>query len=52
MSYSPIRSGSRADGRRYSPADAAQAIVAGIIAGDEAIFPDRVSQDTGFPAAA
>jgi hypothetical protein len=32
---------------KASPADAAQAIVAGIIAGDEEIFPDRTSQDTG-----
>src|SRR5207237_10321854 len=30
-----------------SPADAARAIVAGIIAGDEEIFPDRMSQATG-----
>jgi hypothetical protein len=28
-------------------ADAARAIVAGIIAGDEEIFPDRMSQGTG-----
>jgi NAD(P)-dependent dehydrogenase (short-subunit alcohol dehydrogenase family) len=32
---------------KTSPADAARAIVAGIIAGDEEIFPDRMSQDTG-----
>ena len=30
-----------------SPTDAARAIVAGIIAGDEEIFPDKVSQGTG-----
>ena len=32
---------------KASPADAARAIVAGIIAGDEEIFPDRMSQGTG-----
>ena len=32
---------------KASPADAARAIVAGIIAGDEEIFPDRMSQATG-----
>jgi NAD(P)-dependent dehydrogenase (short-subunit alcohol dehydrogenase family) len=32
---------------KTSPADAARAIVAGIIAGDEEIFPDRMSQATG-----
>ena len=32
---------------KTSPADAAQAIVAGIIAGDEEIFPDKMSQGTG-----
>jgi len=32
---------------KTSPADAARAIVAGIIAGDEEIFPDRMSQGTG-----
>ena len=32
---------------KASPADAARAIVAGIIAGDEEIFPDKVSQGTG-----
>jgi hypothetical protein len=32
---------------KASPADAARAIVAGIIAGNEEIFPDRMSQGTG-----
>jgi NAD(P)-dependent dehydrogenase (short-subunit alcohol dehydrogenase family) len=32
---------------KASPADAARAIVAGIIAGDEEIFPDVMSQGTG-----
>src|SRR6476660_1285634 len=32
---------------KSSPADAARAIVAGIIAGDEEIFPDRASQGMG-----
>ena len=32
---------------KASPADAARAIVAGIIAGDEEIFPDRTSQGMG-----
>jgi hypothetical protein len=32
---------------KTSPADAARAIVAGIIAGDEEIFPDKMSQGTG-----
>jgi hypothetical protein len=32
---------------KASPADAARAIVAGIIAGDEEIIPDRMSQGTG-----
>ena len=32
---------------KASPADAARAIVAGIIAGDEEIFPDRMSQGMG-----
>jgi len=32
---------------KASPADAARAIVAGIIAGDEEIFPDTMSQGTG-----
>jgi NAD(P)-dependent dehydrogenase (short-subunit alcohol dehydrogenase family) len=32
---------------KTSPADAARAIVAGVIAGDEEIFPDRMSQATG-----
>jgi hypothetical protein len=32
---------------QYGGADAARAIVAGIIAGDEEIFPDRMSQATG-----
>lgn len=32
---------------KTSPADAARAIIAGIIAGDEEIFPDRMSQRTG-----
>ena len=32
---------------KASPADAARAIVAGIIAGDKEIFPDRMSQGTG-----
>ena len=32
---------------KAAPADAARAIVAGIIAGDEEIFPDRTSQGTG-----
>jgi NAD(P)-dependent dehydrogenase (short-subunit alcohol dehydrogenase family) len=32
---------------KASPADAARAIVAGIIAGEEEIFPDRISQGTG-----
>ena len=32
---------------KASPAAAARAIVAGIIAGDEEIFPDKVSQGTG-----
>jgi NAD(P)-dependent dehydrogenase (short-subunit alcohol dehydrogenase family) len=32
---------------KTSPADAAQAIVAGIIAGNEEIFPDKMSQGTG-----
>ena len=32
---------------KASPADAARAIVAGIIAGDEETFPDRMSQGTG-----
>ncbi len=32
---------------KASPADAARAIVAGIIAGDEEIYPDRMSQDMG-----
>jgi hypothetical protein len=32
---------------KTSPADAARAIVAGINAGHEEIFPDRMSQGTG-----
>lgn len=32
---------------KASPADAARAIVAGIIAGNEEIFPDKMSQGTG-----
>jgi hypothetical protein len=32
---------------KASPADAARAIVAGIISGDEEIFPDKVSQGAG-----
>ena len=32
---------------KASPADAAHAVVAGIIAGNEEIFPDKVSQGTG-----
>ena len=32
---------------KAAPADAARAIVAGIIAGDEEIFPDKMSQGTG-----
>ncbi len=32
---------------KTSPADAARAIVAGIIAGDEEIFPDKMSQGAG-----
>jgi hypothetical protein len=32
---------------KASAADAGRAIVAGIIAGDEEIFPDKVSQGTG-----
>jgi hypothetical protein len=32
---------------KASPADAARAIVAGIIAGDEEIFPDKMSQGAG-----
>ena len=32
---------------KTSPADAARAIVAGIIAGDEEIFPDKMSQASG-----
>jgi NAD(P)-dependent dehydrogenase (short-subunit alcohol dehydrogenase family) len=32
---------------KTSPADAARAIVAGIVAGDEEIFPDTMSQGTG-----
>ena len=32
---------------KTSPADAARAIVAGIIAGDEEIFPDKMRQGTG-----
>jgi short-subunit dehydrogenase len=32
---------------KTSPEDAARAIVAGIIAGDEEIFPDKMSQATG-----
>src|SRR5690349_8730897 len=32
---------------KASPADAAEAIVAGLIAGDEEIFPDKMSQGTG-----
>ena len=32
---------------KVSPADTARAIVAGIVAGDEEIFPDKVSQGTG-----
>ena len=32
---------------KASPADAARAIVAGIIAGDEEIFPDKTSQGMG-----
>ena len=32
---------------KASPAEAARAIVAGIIAGDEEIFPDKMSQGTG-----
>ena len=32
---------------KASPADAARAIVSGIIAGDEEIFPDTMSQGTG-----
>ena len=35
------------EAEKASPADAARAIVAGIIAGDEEIFPDRMSQGTG-----
>ncbi len=33
---------------KASPADAARAIVAGIIAGDEEIFPDQMSQGAGL----
>jgi hypothetical protein len=32
---------------KASPANAARAIVAGIIAGDQEIFPDTMSQGTG-----
>jgi hypothetical protein len=32
---------------KASPAEAARAIVAGIIAGDEEIFPDKMSQGAG-----
>jgi NAD(P)-dependent dehydrogenase (short-subunit alcohol dehydrogenase family) len=32
---------------KASPAEAARAIVAGIIAGDEDIFPDKMSQGAG-----
>ena len=32
---------------KASTADTARAIVAGIVAGDEEIFPDKVSQGTG-----
>jgi len=32
---------------KASPADAARAIVEGIIAGTEEIFPDKMSQGTG-----
>ena len=32
---------------KASPADAARAIVAGIIAGNEEIFPDNMSQGAG-----
>jgi len=35
---------------KASPAEAARAIVAGIIAGDEEIFPDSMSQGTGRPS--
>jgi NAD(P)-dependent dehydrogenase (short-subunit alcohol dehydrogenase family) len=41
------RMGEALTAEKASPADAAQAIVAGIIAGDEEIFPDRMSQGTG-----
>lgn len=32
---------------KTAPAEAARAIVAGIVAGDEEIFPDQMSQGTG-----
>ena len=32
---------------KAAPAETARAIVAGIVAGDEEIFPDRMSQVTG-----
>ena len=35
---------------KASPADAARAIVAGIIAGDEEIFPDKMSRGRGRPS--
>jgi NAD(P)-dependent dehydrogenase (short-subunit alcohol dehydrogenase family) len=41
------RMGEALTAEKASPADAARAIVAGIIAGDEEIFPDTISQSTG-----
>jgi NAD(P)-dependent dehydrogenase (short-subunit alcohol dehydrogenase family) len=41
------RMGEALTAEKASPADAARAIVAGIVAGDEEIFPDRTSQGMG-----
>src|SRR3954469_3738562 len=41
------RMGEALTAEKASPADAARAIVAGIIAGDEEIFPDKTSQGVG-----
>jgi hypothetical protein len=39
--------GEALNAEKASPADAARAIVAGIIAGNEEIFPDKTSQGVG-----
>jgi Short-chain dehydrogenases of various substrate specificities len=41
------RMGEALNAEKASPADAARAIVAGIIAGNEEIFPDKTSQGVG-----